>query len=349
MQKLPLEIQTLYAELMEQLVAVEAQRSIGSVSGCFVTKSVKGESYYYFQYSDPGGLQRQSYIGKKHPILDKIVDLYQNENITFKADIAQKHRLCALLRTGGAFVTDSASARVLKSLAEGGVFHVGGVLIGTQAFGILGNLLGMRWERSALRKHDIDIAAELGIGVVVPDIQTDVPKVLEALETGFLPVPLLNPKNPSTSFKVRGKALRLDLLTPEKKAKGSDPVSIKRFNAAARPLPFLDYLIKEPARATVVNGGGILVNVPAPARFAFHKLIIAQERDVSTHDKTEKDLLQAAQLLSVMAEERAGDLMLASDEIKARGGGWVKRVRKGLSMMKRLDQAAFDRTSSLLG
>ena len=44
MQKLPLEIQTLYAELMEQLVALGAQTSIGSVSSCFVTKFVKGES-----------------------------------------------------------------------------------------------------------------------------------------------------------------------------------------------------------------------------------------------------------------------------------------------------------------
>jgi len=44
MQKWPPEIQTLYAELLEQLVALGAQTSIGSVSGCFVPKSVKGES-----------------------------------------------------------------------------------------------------------------------------------------------------------------------------------------------------------------------------------------------------------------------------------------------------------------
>ena len=46
MQKLPLETQTLYAEMMEQLIALEAQRSIGHVPGCFATKQVKGVSYY---------------------------------------------------------------------------------------------------------------------------------------------------------------------------------------------------------------------------------------------------------------------------------------------------------------
>ena len=45
MTRQPLEIQTLYAELTEQLTALEARRSIGSISGCFVKKDIKGESY----------------------------------------------------------------------------------------------------------------------------------------------------------------------------------------------------------------------------------------------------------------------------------------------------------------
>ena len=55
MERLPLETQTLYAEMMEQLIALEAQRSIGHASGCFTTKVIKGTPYYYFQYLEPGG------------------------------------------------------------------------------------------------------------------------------------------------------------------------------------------------------------------------------------------------------------------------------------------------------
>ena len=73
MEKLPLETQTLYAELMEQLIALETQRSIGRLSGCFTTKEVKGETYSYFQYSDPGGVRRQIYLGKKTKLIEKVI------------------------------------------------------------------------------------------------------------------------------------------------------------------------------------------------------------------------------------------------------------------------------------
>lgn len=59
MERIPLETQTLYAELLEQLTALEAQRCLGHLSGCFTRKKVKGETYYYFQYSEPGGVSRQ--------------------------------------------------------------------------------------------------------------------------------------------------------------------------------------------------------------------------------------------------------------------------------------------------
>ena len=42
MEKLSLETQTLYAEFLERLTAVEARRSIGRLSGSFTTKTVKG-------------------------------------------------------------------------------------------------------------------------------------------------------------------------------------------------------------------------------------------------------------------------------------------------------------------
>jgi hypothetical protein len=48
----------------------------------------------------------------------------------------------------------------------------------------------------------------------------------------------------------------------------------------------------------------------------------------------EKDLLQASQVLSVLVEERRGDVRMAWDEIKRRGKGWEKRVSSGLSRLK---------------
>ena len=89
-----------------------------------------------------------------------------------------------------------------------------GVLVGTQAFLVLGNVLGVRWGGGSLRTQDIDIAAEATMSIAFPGPGSDIPGVLESLQMGFLPVPQLDPRKPSTSFVVRGKGLRLDLLTP---------------------------------------------------------------------------------------------------------------------------------------
>jgi hypothetical protein len=84
-----------------------------------------------------------------------------------------------------------------------------------------------------------------------------------------------------------------------------------------------------------VDSGGVLVNVPDPARFAIHKLIVSGERGAGMHTRREKDLNQAAQVFSVLLEDRPGDIRIAWEEIRSRGKGWVKRVQNGVSAIGR--------------
>lgn len=333
MERQPLEIQTLYAELLERLAAHEAHRAIGHVAGTFVTKTVKGQRYYYFQHAEPGGSKRQIYLGRKDAVLDAVVERYAAARDEAAGDEVSINRLSTLLRAGGAMTTDAASARVLKALSDAGVFHLGGVLIGTHAFAVIGNLLGVRWSGAALRTQDVDVAADLVMSVVVPDVAADIPGVLESLEMGFLPVPGLHRTSPSTSFKVRGQGLRVDLLAPAKR-RGQPPLHIRRFAAAAQPLKFLDLVTEVPARGAIIDGGATSVNVPDPARFALHKLIVAGERPAVMHAKREKDLVQAAQVLEVLSEERPGDVALAWEAVVSRGDLWVRRVKSGIVAMR---------------
>jgi hypothetical protein len=62
-----------------------------------------------------------------------------------------------------------------------------------------------------MRTQDIDGAANIHIAVEKPDMTA--PEALDQLRMGFLPVPQLRHVNPSTSFKIRGKQLTVDLLT----------------------------------------------------------------------------------------------------------------------------------------
>jgi len=344
MQKQPIEIQTLYAELVERLVALEAQRAIGHLKGSFVTKTVKGETYYYFQYLEPGGAKRQLYVGRKDEALDRVVADYHESRESFAEDRRSVRRLCSLLRAGGALVTDAASARVLRGLSDAGVFRLGGVLVGTHAYAVIGNLLGATWDGAGVRTQDVDVAAVRSLSVAVSDLPTaDIPGVLESLEMGFLPVPALNRGQPSTSFKVRGQGLRVDLLTTWRDDRREGPVTIPRFKAAAQPLKYLDYITEEPVRGAVIDGDGVLVNVPSPARFALHKLIVAAERPAAKHAKRDKDLRQAAEVFSVLVDERPGDVEAAWEALAARGQGWTKRAERGLKELRRLAPDVADR------
>ncbi len=348
MDRLPLEIQTLYAEFVERLTALETRRSMGHAPGSIVYKSVRGETYCYFQYSEPGGGKRQVYLGRKDRILDRVVERYRAGKLQIAGDRDSIQRIASLLRVGGALATDPASSRVLQALSDTGLFHLGGVLVGTHAFVVIGNVLGVRWAGASLMTHDIDVAAAASIGIAVPEMRGDLPGVLESLEMGFLPVPQLDPRHPSTSFKVRGHGLRVDLLTPLIGRRTAGVTLIPRLNAAAQPLPFLDFLIVRPVRGAIVSGSGVMVSVPGPARFAFHKLIVAGDRGAAMHVKRAKDLRQAGQVFSILLDERPGDLQVALDDILERGAGWVRRIRSGLAALQKLDVESAKRIFSLL-
>ena len=101
-------------------------------------------------------------------------------------------------------------------------------------------------------------------------------------------------------------------------------------------------------RGVIVDGGGVLVHVPDPARFGLHKMIVSGEREMTRHTKREKDLRQAAQVLSVLLEERPGDIGVAWDDVVRRGKGWTQRVMAGVSSLKRIDPEVGGRLAAAL-
>lgn len=245
-----------------------------------------------------------------------------------QADQVLLQRLSAQIMVGRAQAVPPDMAKVILRLADSGVFRAGGVLVGTIAFGIIGNHCGVIWGSDARMTQDVDIAACSRLAVAVPDLTAAVPSTLECLNMGFFPVPRLSQKEPSTSFAVRGKTLRVDLLTPMSKNSVA-PVQIRRFGAAATPLRFLDYLQEAPIDAAMIAGMPCLVRVPQPARYALHKLIISGERDATAGERRQKDLKQALALLSMLQQDRPGDIVLAWEALEARGSSWVKKALSG--------------------
>jgi len=325
--RLPEDAQTLHSEMLASLIALESERGWSHLSGSFTTKVVKGSEYVYFQYSDPGGAKRQFSLGRRSAALDEIIAGYGTQREHHASDTAVIERLAGLLRSAGLAMIPHGPSRVIRALADAGVFRLGGVLIGSYAFQILGNLLGVRWPAAAWRTQDVDIAGHLQ--VAMPQLQADVPKALDSLRMGFVPVPQLDSRLPSSSFRVRGKQLSVDLITPGGE-RDVNPIFIPRFNAAAAPIKFLSLVMNDAQPAAAVDNSAILVVVPAPARFALHKLLVSQTRSLIQQTKSGKDLHQAALLLEVLAEDRPGDLEMAVDAFKKSGPAVIRKVVRGL-------------------
>ena len=106
--------------------------------------------------------------------------------------------------------------------------------------------------------------------------------------------------------------------------------------ASADPLRFLDFLIRDPIRTVLLHKGGVPVTVPAPERYAVHKLIVATRRrtDGQSVLKRDKDIRQAALLFEALQQtRRASDLALVYNEAWERGPAWQEAIRAGAGML----------------
>ncbi|OOY02996.1 hypothetical protein BMI87_19850 [Thioclava sp. F28-4] len=95
-------------------------------------------------------------------------------------------------------------------------------------------------------------------------------------------------------------------------------------------LRFLEFSLRDPVRVVALYREGVEVTVPAPERFALHKLIVAQLGTGSFKSKRNKDLRQASWLLKVLAEARPNETMNALRDIRGRGLTWRKHLSASL-------------------
>ena len=127
--------------------------------------------------------------------------------------------------------------------------------------------------------------------------------------------------------------MSVELLTPMRGRETAKPVEIPGLTSFAEPVRFLDYLLEDIQPAVLLFKHGIFINVPAPARFAFHKLVVSQRRRAGQTEKIRRDLSQAEQLFEVLAEGRPGDLILAHEAAEMIGGKFVEQLSAGMAMI----------------
>ena len=321
--------QTSYAQLFDATLASELSRSVGSLRGSFARKTVKGREYWYFQLTDLGGTLRQFYVGPDSEPVRELVA---------QARKPRDEPLVPLVRSAialGCAPVLLRHFRAIQRLAEHGFFRAGGVLIGTHAFLTYGNILGLRWAESA-RTQDLDLAhSGKSLSLALPSsLQIDTHGAIESLRAGLLPIGGLSGKAGPTYLNPKDPDFRIDFLTTLHRG-GDAPYEHRQLRVAMQPLKFMEYLLENIGQAVVFcDEGAVAVNIPHPARYALHKLLVFGERRASHLQKARKDLLQAAALLECMKATRAWEIDEAWTDLIGRGRGWTTRAAQGLAALE---------------
>jgi hypothetical protein len=186
---------------------------------------------------------------------------------------------------------------------------------------------------------DADLAtARLAITVLAEN--ETILDVLKRAEPSFVPIPALSPNAPPSAFRAAD-GFMVDLVTQQRSRHDANPLRLKGAGAGATPLQFVQWLIADPVAAIALYGSGVAVSVPQPARFAVHKLILAQERRPNERPKRQKDLLQAGALIEALRESDPYALSDAFDSARRQGGRWSSRIGRSIAELKlRLEDIA---------
>ncbi|WP_051439950.1 GSU2403 family nucleotidyltransferase fold protein [Methylobacterium sp. 10] len=325
--------QTVFADLNQRCADAEFDRDFPE-NGKFIRRTIKAREYWYYQgYDAATGTKSNRYVGTvADPETTRRVEAHDRQRVDYRTRIDAVR----MLRSAGFPAADGLTGRVVERLAQAGFFRLRGVLVGTVAFQTFPGLVGERPTR-APRTGDIGLAQDYGISIAIGESMSSVQEELRAVDASFRPVPNLSRPDSASAF-VNASGFRVEFLLSNR---GSDevtgaPVWMPALGGvSAQPLRYLDFLISDPVRSTLLHAGGISVTVPAPERYAVHKLIVANER--TEREKQAKDLTQAGFLIEALARNQPVALAASWVEAWNRGPTWRRHLETGLA---RLDEAA---------
>lgn len=326
--ELPVAAQSAYAELFEAALARMMSCTVAGLPGSFSQKTIKGKQYWYYQFTPPDGKRRQVYLGPDSPEVRRLIEapkpIVSDDAIVRLVNVAGAQRCTPVT---------SKHFRVLKQLALHGFFAAGGVLVGTHAFVAYGNQLGVTWG-TLNQTQDLDFAhAGNNVSLGLPfDFEMDTRSAIESLSMGLLPISASPLPSGGTYLDPKEPEFRLDFLTPLSRAGG--PVKSSRLNIDMQQMRFMEFSLQDVHQAVLFSrSDAVIVNIPAPERYAVHKLIVAGRREGAYQSKARKDIDQAAALIEVLSQERRSALDAAWQDAWQRGPGWRAALSTGLEML----------------
>lgn len=331
-------LHTAYAQAKELALA---QGSVPLLTaGSLQTESRAGGRFVYRYRYDARGKRVAEYLGAAAEVATAEKVEAAKQEMAEQARIADYSRK---LRALGFYSADNSTLVTVAALFNAGVFGGGGVLIGTHAYGVILNELGASASPFPMTE-DVDVARGARIEVAaVPE--AGLLGLLEQTGLPFNEVPTLKRGGPSTSYRVRGRNLKVDLLVPAR-GKPYVPIAVPELGAHAMSLPYLEYLLRDTTPAMLIGRDRMVpVTVPHAGWFCLHKLALYSLRTGADNPKREKDVFQAAVLAQALMHK--SDFLL-TEAIEGMDAKLKTRVRPGAKRARALVGEGAPETADLL-
>lgn len=317
---IPLSLQTTYRDLLDR----QKRRPTPDLEGSVVLVENKGGRYWVVRRRF-GSKVVETRIGPDNVENEKRSGVLREQNDDLRKWSRDTGRLVSQLRVAGMPTPTPGTGKLINALARTGFFRSGGVLAGTHAYGLYALELGIRARDDLAMTEDVDIAASRSVSIISED-----GKGLAASLEGIGLRPVVGPGEENPVRWETDDGVVLDVLTPKRRGAEAS-VRHDGLGVWAQALAYLDFSLDSAIDAVVLYRDGLPVRIPAPERFAVHKLIVASVRRGTHRAKSEKDLAQAAWLVEALSEARPFELAEALDAARDRGPKWRRAIDDSLA------------------
>lgn len=328
---------------IEQAAATQDKVLVGAPGT--ILEHRRGDLVYYArQFMNAEGRRQEESLGgpKGDPVVDARVQDVRSQILQGKDLVGRIRELAKL----GFQVADNKTYATMGVLYNHGLFQAGAMLVGSHAYTVLLNSLGIK--SVSYETEDVDIAR--GRQLALKHVPTGgLLAILKETGIAFVEVPSLNRGEPATSFKQAGATrFHVDLLVPSED-ESFPTIPVPELNAHATGLPYLAYLLGKSQMGTLLSRhGAVPVRVPDPARFAIHKLLVSRLR-TNMIVKSQKDVQQACVLLAMLGEYRTGDIEDACGDLPASARSLVRRALPEVQRLLVAHEGALDELEAGIG
>ncbi|MDD5223439.1 MAG: GSU2403 family nucleotidyltransferase fold protein [bacterium] len=201
---------------------------------------------------------------------------------------------------------------VLKRFQDAGILE-DLVLVGSWCLLFYREYFSPEIFQPSIRTRDIDFLVPR---ITKTNKKVDIVKLLK--EDGFIPT-----FSASGYLRLEHPEMMIEFLVPER-GKGTDkPYPLSHLGMNAQSLRFLDYLLRN---TITIKSGNLRINVPHPAAFGLHKLIISGRR--KSEAKAEKEVGEAISVLRALME--SGQSEEIKEKFQSMPLSWRKKVLRTL-------------------